>query len=65
VSDPSGARIAGAQVKLLDPSTNTVKTLLSNSTGRYDFFNVNPGVYDVIVSSAGFSESGLDVDPSN
>ena len=57
VSDPSGAAIAGAQVKLTDATTNTVKTQSTNGTGRYDFFNVNPGVYDVVVISAGFAET--------
>lgn len=57
VTDPSGAAVAGAQVRLGDRATNTVKTLLTNNAGRYDFFNINPGLYDVAVTSAGFSET--------
>jgi len=57
VTDPSGAAIAGAQVQLGDRATNTIRTLLTNNAGRYDFFNINPGLYDVTVTSAGFSET--------
>ncbi|MCU1259246.1 MAG: Cna domain protein [Bryobacterales bacterium] len=57
VSDPSGAAIAAAEVKLVDTSTNSIKTALTNESGRYNFFNVSPGLYDVVISRPGFSES--------
>ncbi len=57
VSDPSGAAIAGAEVKLIDNSTATARAVITNTAGRYDFFNINPGLYDVVVTSAGFSET--------
>lgn len=59
VTDPQGAIIPGAVVKLTDRTTNTSKTNFTNDTGRYDFFNVSPGAYDVLVSRPGFSETKL------
>jgi hypothetical protein len=59
VTDPQGAAIAGAEIKLIDKSTNSVKTYTSNEAGRYDILNINPGLYDVSVSRQGFSETKL------
>jgi hypothetical protein len=59
VTDPQGAAIAGAEIKLIDKTTNAVRTFTSNEAGRYDILNVNPGLYDVSVSRQGFSESKL------
>jgi hypothetical protein len=59
VTDPQGAAIAGAEIRLIDKSTSTVKTYLSNESGRYDIFNINPGSYDVTVTRQGFSETKL------
>ncbi len=59
VTDSSGAAIPGAQVKVIDKATSTPKTLLTNDTGRYNIFNLNPGKYDVTVMKPGFSETRL------
>lgn len=55
VADPQGAAIGGASVRLIDVSTNGVRTTLTNETGRYDFVNVPPGTYDLTVSKSSFS----------
>jgi len=57
VTDPSGAAIAGAEVKLTDPATNTTQTIATNEVGRYTFISVPPGTYDISVTHAGFSQS--------
>src|ERR1700722_10758063 len=59
VTDPQGAAIAGAEIKLIDKGTSSVKTFTTNEAGRYDIFNINPGLYDVTVTRAGFSETKL------
>jgi Carboxypeptidase regulatory-like domain len=59
VTDPQGAAIAGAEVKLIDKATNSIKTYTTNEAGRFDILNINPGAYDVSVSRSGFSESKL------
>ena len=55
VVDQSNAAIPGAEVKLLDESTNSVQTATTNEAGRYVFINVAPGTYDITVSKDGFT----------
>src|SRR5260370_1363921 len=55
VTDPSGAAIAGAEVKLVDVGTNTSQPTNTNAEGRYSFISVPPGVYNVTVGNPGFT----------
>jgi len=55
VTDPTGAVVAGATVTLTDIGTNTARTTTSNAAGRYIYVDVNPGIYSIAVSKAGFS----------
>ncbi len=54
VSDQSNAMVAGATVTLTDTTTNNARSTATNATGLYFFADVNPGVYDISVSKAGF-----------
>src|SRR5919198_6138259 len=54
VTDPQGGLVPGAEVTLLDTATNTAQKAVTNEAGRYNFPVVNPGVYDITVSKAGF-----------
>jgi hypothetical protein len=55
VTDASGAVVAGATVTLTDTAKNLASTATTNASGRYTFVDVNPSVYSVTVSKAGFS----------
>jgi hypothetical protein len=55
VTDPTGAVVAGATVTLTDIATNTARITTSNASGRYIYVDVNPGIYSVAVSKAGFA----------
>ncbi len=55
VTDPSSAVVAGATVTLTDKSTNIARTTSTNSTGRYVFIDVTPGMYSIAISKAGFA----------
>jgi hypothetical protein len=55
VTDQSSAVVSGATVTLTDKSTNSARTATTNSSGRYIFVDVTPGVYSVAVSKAGFA----------
>jgi hypothetical protein len=57
VTDPTGALVAGATVTLTDIGTNTARTTTSNASGRYIYVDVNPGIYSIAVSKAGFATS--------
>jgi len=54
VTDPSGAAIAGASVKILAVATGITVEQPSNSIGYYRFPGLAVGRYSVTVSSSGF-----------
>src|SRR5215467_2287644 len=54
VTDPNGAAIANATVKLTDTATNTERTATTNSEGQYSFYAVPPGLLKVTVNAQGF-----------
>ena len=55
VTDPSGAVVGGAKVVVTNTGTNQKFTLTSNSAGAYSTGPLDPGAYNVQVSSKGFS----------
>jgi hypothetical protein len=64
VTDATGAAVPGAQVTVKNNGTNATLTTKSGGSGNYTFLNLNPGSYDVNVSSKGFqgvSKNGVDV----
>jgi len=54
VSDPSGALIPEASVKLVETSTQVTLTTKTSSGGAYAFPNINVGTYSVTVTAPGF-----------
>ena len=55
VTDPSGAVVSGARVRLTDVATNTPRTASTNDAGHYVLVNVPPGRYDLTITKQGFS----------
>ncbi len=53
---PIGAVVAGATVTLTDTATNIARPANTNATGRYIYVDVNPGIYSITVSKAGFAD---------
>src|SRR5215831_2577803 len=67
VSDPSGAVVPGATVKLTNEATQLETLAKTNETGNYIFVGVQPGIYTLKVEMAGFravEAKGLKVDVS-
>src|SRR6185312_9800518 len=54
VSDPTGAKIAGAEVTATDTVTHFVSKGITNSTGSYTIPSLTPDVYTVTVTAKGF-----------
>jgi len=54
VTDPTGLAIAAAEVTLTDTSTNASRTISTNEAGRYNFVDVQPGIYNVSINKGGF-----------
>ena len=59
VTDPQGAALVGAEIRMTDPLTNIRRTTVSNEAGRFTFISVTPAVYDFLVSKPGFSTSKI------
>src|SRR5438876_7550954 len=67
VSDPSGAVVPGATIKLTNEATQVETLSRSNETGNYVFVGVQPGTYTLKVEMTGFRSveaRGLKVDVS-
>ena len=64
VSDPSGATVAGATVKLTNSGTNETRSLQTGSGGTFAFPNLSAGQYQVEIEATGFkrfTEDGVQV----
>ena len=59
VRDPSGSVIPAAVVALVNTGTNAQSSALSNSSGGYEFVNVEIGSYRLTVFGAGLSTAGI------
>jgi outer membrane receptor protein involved in Fe transport len=55
VKDPSGAAISNALIELTGNKLIGSKTLQTDGTGYYHFFNLPPGVYTITATADGFS----------
>src|SRR6266852_2386871 len=67
VTDPSGAVVPNAQVKLVDEAKGFSFNAVSDSAGRYVFRQVPPGTYKLSVEAQGFrgeTQSGITLDIS-
>jgi hypothetical protein len=55
VTDPSGAAVARAMVKIQNKNTGLVRTLETGSDGLYNFPAVQPGTYTIHAEAPGFA----------
>ena len=54
VTDPTGAIIAGATVKVRNSETGVTRTLVSDSSGRYEASLLSVGKYELTAEQTGF-----------
>ncbi|MEA2262761.1 MAG: hypothetical protein QOJ51_5586 [Acidobacteriaceae bacterium] len=57
VTDPTGAVVPNANVKVRSLSTNTLRETVSDSAGDYVVPSLQPGDYEIRTSAAGFGTS--------
>ncbi|MFN7934261.1 MAG: carboxypeptidase regulatory-like domain-containing protein [Bryobacteraceae bacterium] len=57
VTDPTGAVIVGAKVRVISVATNAVSALETDSHGRFLSPSLPPGSYQVIVEASGFKKA--------
>ena len=68
ITDPSGAVVANAQVRLFNEGTGTSNETITSDAGLYTFQNIIAGTYDLTVTSAGFkafTAQGIVVNANN
>ena len=56
ISDAQGAVLAGALITLVDTTTNQERKSASKDAGQYQFLAVQPGVYSISITMAGFRQ---------
>jgi hypothetical protein len=54
VSDPSGANISGAKVRLTDAQSGSQRETVTDDSGYYTFASVPVGTYNLSIEAAGF-----------
>jgi hypothetical protein len=60
VTDQQGALIAGAAVKLIKADTKQeIRSTTTNDSGLYQFLEIDPGTYEVVITATGFNETRL------
>ncbi|HEX3086186.1 MAG TPA: TonB-dependent receptor, partial [Pyrinomonadaceae bacterium] len=57
VTDPNGAAVPGAVVKLIDQATKTEKEANTNQSGFFTFVNLKPASYTLMAEVKGFKKS--------
>ena len=56
VSDPNGAAVPGAAVKLINQATKTESETTTNQAGYFTFVNLKPATYVLMVETKGFKK---------
>ena len=56
ITDPSGAAVSGASVTAENLDTGNARTASTDQTGRYRFFAMSVGTYEIRVTKEGFAE---------
>jgi hypothetical protein len=56
IKDPSGALVPGAKIAIFNKATGSTLTVVSGSTGYYEFVQIPPATYTITVSAAGFGD---------
>jgi hypothetical protein len=66
-SDPTGAALPGAQLKLTNIGTGSSEELVSGSDGGFSFINLKPGEYKLTATKGGFKTfqvSSIRIEPN-
>ncbi len=60
VTDPNGAVVVGATARLVDAvKQQEIRSVQTSDTGEYQFLEVEPSTYNIIISTTGFAEAQL------
>ena len=57
VTDPSSAAVSGAKVTLTNPERGFTRSVTSGAAGTYEFLQLQPGTYQLLVEMVGFRKA--------
>src|SRR5262245_16007408 len=58
VTDPSGAVVSGATVRLIDVAKETmIRAVQTDAEGVYQFIEIEPAIYNISITASGFNEA--------
>jgi len=60
VTDPNGAIIPNAAVKVIDQTTGISRDVTTDNDGNYEVAALKPGTYKIAVTASGFKTSEID-----
>src|SRR5438067_2461733 len=61
VTDPTGAVISGAEVKVTQKNTSITRTEMTNGSGQFNLPSLPPATYTISVEAKGFKQYVQDV----
>ena len=64
VSDPTGAAVQRAHVKLVDPDRGVTVQAVTDAQGRFNLPGLVPGIYELQVGASGFAQTAKRVNVS-
>jgi hypothetical protein len=56
VTDATGSVVPGAKVKVTNPATGLTRTDTTDASGSYQFSDLPPGTYNIVISAASFGQ---------
>ncbi len=56
IKDPSGALVPGARITITDKATGKSLSTVADSSGAYNFAQITPSKYTIVVSMSGFGD---------
>src|SRR6185436_4853552 len=59
VKDPTGAVVPGVRITLTNSATNAQFSSISNERGEFQFLQLTPANYSLVVESPGFKKTNL------
>lgn len=62
VKDQNEAAVSGATVRLLNVASGKTVTVVTDSSGKYEFTGIGPGSYRITVSANGFGDGSENVE---
>ncbi|MGH9837557.1 MAG: TonB-dependent receptor domain-containing protein [Blastocatellia bacterium] len=58
ITDQANAAVANASVELINLTSNSIRSVRVDASGKYSFSDVSPGQYRLVVKAPGYNDTG-------